>query len=279
MNSPKPPAEAVGYEDAGDALSVVQIATQWHLTPARWAEMDRIVTAVLGALAVDDGPALRAGISALTLLGPVRSASGSATVAAPDELRDQFDSLIGVLVQLSDVSHSQPPEVPVESFPVSVYLRDESIHEEVEAAVEQLLRSAGLSITERDDPVLGSWFRRMRAALSIAARSPVGQEALATAAHAADSRLVLRQDAEVTAILMSNLGPVLASLQPTRDAVVRSGALLIVKVDWTVAVHQLTPRQQLVLDHAPYLVAAPDKILEALGLPQPETLSIPADPS
>jgi hypothetical protein len=83
----------------------------------------------------------------------------------------------------------------------------------------------------------------------------------------------------VTAILMSNLGPVLASLQPTRDAVVRSGALLIVKVDWTVAVHQLTPRQQLVLDHAPYLVAAPDKILEALGLPQPETLSIPADPS
>jgi hypothetical protein len=58
--------------------------------------------------------------------------------------------------------------------------------------------------------------------------------------HAADSQLVLAQDAEVTARLLQNLAPVIGSLQPTKDAVLRVGALLIVKVDWAVSVFQLT---------------------------------------
>jgi hypothetical protein len=91
-------------------------------------------------------------------------------------------------------------------------------------------------------------------------------EASAVALHAAETRLVHTQDAQVTATLLHNLGPVITALQPTKDAVIRAGALLIVKVDWVVAVHQLTAAQQLELDHQPQLAASPHEILAALQL-------------
>ncbi|WP_143168562.1 hypothetical protein [Amycolatopsis australiensis] len=51
---------------------------------------------------------------------------------------------------------------------------------------------------------------------------------------------------------------------------IRVGALLIVKVEWTIAVHQLTAAQQLLLDHHPQLLTSPQAILAAL---QPNTES------
>jgi hypothetical protein len=66
--------------------------------------------------------------------------------------------------------------------------------------------------------------------------------------------------------MMQNVGPVLASLQPTKDAVVRIGAVLIVKVDWEVRVVQLTAAQQAVLDHKPQLATSPRDVIGALGL-------------
>ncbi|HEV2780965.1 MAG TPA: response regulator transcription factor [Actinophytocola sp.] len=150
------------------------------------------------------------------------------------------------------------------AFPVTIYLSDQSVHRQVQAAVEELIHTAGAVIVDRDEPVLGSWFRRMRARTRAAATSGLAREAATSAAHALDSRLVLAQDATVTATMMQNLGPVLASLQPTKDAVIRVGALLIVKVEWTVTVHQLTAAQQLVLDHHPQLLTSPHDILAAL---------------
>jgi hypothetical protein len=71
----------------------------------------------------------------------------------------------------------------------------------------------------------------------------------------------------MTATLAQSVSTVLTSLQPTKDAVVRLGAVLIVKVDWAVTVHQLTAAQQAVLDLRPELQAAPHQIMEALRLP------------
>ncbi|MFI7122620.1 winged helix-turn-helix domain-containing protein [Amycolatopsis sp. NPDC049868] len=150
------------------------------------------------------------------------------------------------------------------TFPVTIYLDDESAHRHVQAAVEELIFAADAEIVDRDDPQLGSWFRRMRARTRAAATSGLAREAAATAAHALDARLVLAQDASVTAMMMQNLGPVLASLETTKNAVIRVGALLIVKVEGTVAVHQLTAVQQLLLDHHPQLLTSPQDILTAL---------------
>ena len=115
-------------------------------------------------------------------------------------------------------------------------------------------------------PVLGSWFRRMRAKTSTVIGSSGLREVVMAAAHAADLRVALAQDATVTATMLQNLGPVIEALQPTKDAVLRVGALLIVKVDWTIVVHQLTAAQQLLLDHRPQLATSPAEILTALEL-------------
>ncbi|MGH3973834.1 MAG: hypothetical protein ACRDS9_10995 [Pseudonocardiaceae bacterium] len=42
------------------------------------------------------------------------------------------------------------------TLPITIYLSDESAHEQVEAAVEDLLVATGGHIDHRDDPVLGS---------------------------------------------------------------------------------------------------------------------------
>lgn len=151
-------------------------------------------------------------------------------------------------------------------MPVTIYLSDERNHRQVEAAVEDLLAVIGMQVQVRDDPIVGSWFRRMWATLKEGMRSPAAQEAALVAAHVADTRLVLAQDAAVTATLLQNLGPVITALQPTKDAVVRVGALLIVKVDWIVHVFQLTAAQQAQLDHRPQLAASPREIIAALNL-------------
>jgi hypothetical protein len=152
------------------------------------------------------------------------------------------------------------------TVPVTIYLSDEASHAEVERAVEELLMAVGLTVADRAEPVIGSWFRRMTARAQQGLQAPMAREAALTGLHVADSRLVLAQDAEVTARLLQNLGPVIGSLQPTKDAVLRVGALLIVKVDWAVNVFQLTAAQQARLDHHPQLASTPHEIVAALQL-------------
>jgi hypothetical protein len=127
-------------------------------------------------------------------------------------------------------------------------------------------------------PVIGSWFRHLKAAAKQVVPAHVVQDAALTALHAADSRLVLYQDAQTTALLLQGVAPVITSLQPTRDAVIRAGALLIVKVDWKVQVFQLTAAQQVKLDHQPQLASAPHEVVQALQLTQPasEDEALPA---
>jgi hypothetical protein len=261
-------------DDAAEALMVLRDVMGWSLVLDRWAFIDKSVAALTAALAVDDAIALQDAVTSLELLGPVRGRAAAGALAspvpAPDEIREHLESAIRILQELRE-----PAPADLRSFPVTIFLSDDAIHDQVERAVDFLVESAGLIIASRQPPVIGSWFRRMRAAL----RSPAGEEVLATAAHAVDSRLVLRPDAEVTAMLLQNLAPVITALQPSKDAAVRVGALLIVKVDWTVVVHQLTPRQQLVLDHSPGLEAVPDQILHALGLPPAEPGSRQHEPS
>jgi hypothetical protein len=152
------------------------------------------------------------------------------------------------------------------TFPVTIYLADESVAADVEAEVEHLLRDIGAEVVDRQPPVLGSWFRRLRARITRAARTPLGQEALNSVIHGLENGLVGAKDAAVTSTLAQGLGPVLAALQPTKDAVIRVGALLVVTVAWRVAVHQLTAAQQLRLNHQPGLLMLPQEILRALDL-------------
>ena len=152
----------------------------------------------------------------------------------------------------------------VSLLPVVIYLAEAQDHERVQSAVVDLLAAVGLSIDNREDPIIGSWLRRMSATVTKAAKSPVVREEALALKHVLDQQMILGRDADITNRLLQNLGPVIASLQSTKDAVVRVGAILIVKVDWVVVILQLTAAQQAVLDHQPDLAAAPHEILAAL---------------
>jgi hypothetical protein len=151
---------------------------------------------------------------------------------------------------------------------VSVYLADEGTRYAVVDAVRELLTQAGLTITSREREAFGSWFQRMRAGLV-----PVAEDAALTGVHMADQRLHLAQDARITAALAGGAAQVITALQPTKDAVVRLGAVLIVKQDWAVATIQLTAVQQAALDHNPSLAMSPETVIEALHLATAEQLT------
>jgi cold shock CspA family protein len=159
---------------------------------------------------------------------------------------------------------------------ISIYISDETISSQVESAVEALLETANLEVSYRGTPIKGSWFRLMRAKFRNVIGAPVGREIVMTSAHTADARFALAQDAAVTATMMQNLGPVIGSLQPTKDAAIRIGALLILKVDWAVSVFQLTAAQQFELDHHPVLASSPKEIIAALELTQSSYRPVPS---
>jgi cold shock CspA family protein len=158
---------------------------------------------------------------------------------------------------------------------ISIYVSDETVSGQVQAAVEALLGTANLEISYLGEPIRGSWFRLLRAKLRSAIWSPTGREIAMTAAHATEARFALAQDAAVTATMMQNLGPVIGSLQPTKDAVIRVGALLIVKVDWVISVFQLTAAQQFELDHHPALARSPKEVIAALELTKSSYRAVP----
>ncbi|MET8997170.1 hypothetical protein [Amycolatopsis sp. NPDC004169] len=160
--------------------------------------------------------------------------------------------------------NSVPDRAAASKLEITIYLSDEGDHERVEDAVERALAAAGLHVEDRDDPILGSWFRRMWAGVADNLRTPSGREAMLVAAHAAETRLVLAPDADVTSKLLQSIGPVIASLGSIESAVIRLGNVLIVKTEDAVSVSQLTPAQQFLLNHHPELACAPHRILEAL---------------
>jgi len=173
----------------------------------------------------------------------------------------QVDAEMAAVVSRTTVRVRFRSAVPVDLVSVDIFLSDEDGHERVQAAVEDLLRVAGWGISHRDDPVAGSWFRRLWA------KSGLTDGSLpAMVGHRVESELVRRADAEVTATMLRHVGPVITALQPTRNAVIWAGAVLIMKVDGVVSVRELSIDQQAWLNHRPALIAAPEELAAALGL-------------
>jgi hypothetical protein len=173
-----------------------------------------------------------------------------------EALRIVHEQQAAALVELTQQVASVPGGTPV-----SIYLADEKVGESVEKAVEQWLAMRDVRVYWRGEPVIGSWFRAMAAKLK-------GDAALTTL-HKLDNELYLRQDAQITATLLQSLAPVVQSLEQTKDAVVRIGAVLIVKIDWELHVQQLTAAQQAILAHPSLLAVSPREIVGALQLTEP----------
>lgn len=107
---------------------------------------------------------------------------------------------------------------------------------------------------------------RMVQRFTSASLASPAREMAKSAAHALEAKSALAWDADLAIKHSQAVGNLLASLSQTRDAVVHIGPFLIVKANWTVAVHQLTLAQQFDLEHMPAAGRVGDEILAALGL-------------
>jgi hypothetical protein len=155
------------------------------------------------------------------------------------------------------------PAAAQDTLPVSIFLADAEIHYPVQAAATRVLAAAGLRIHSADDPVLGSWFRNLRAAVDSTPYAPAVREGTPTPVR---THPVLAQDAAITSTLLRNADAVITALQPTPDAIVRLGAVLIIKANGTPMVVQLTADRQATLDRDPSLASSPRAIASALGI-------------
>jgi len=160
------------------------------------------------------------------------------------------------------------PASAQDTLPVSIYLADAEIHYPVQAAATRVLAAAGLRIHSAGDPVPGSWFRHLRAAVD---STPYAPAARASTLSAPRTHVVLAHDAVITSTLLRNADAVVTALQPTSDAIVRLGAVLIVKAGGKPMVVQLTAAQQARLDRDPSLASSPRLIASALGITSGET--------
>jgi Domain of unknown function (DUF397) len=190
--------------------------------------------------------------------------SGLVMSFAPSEWRAFLDGATRGEFNLGE-EETPEPETDTE-IAVTIFLSNESAHEQVEEAVEEFLASVGIEIEIRDDPISGSWFRSSTARVTKVTDSVALRKAAITAEHTAEARLVLAQDAATTAMLGQIVAPIIASLQDTQEAVIRVHALLIVKFDGKITVHQLTTVQQYRMNRQPQLAQCPDRILSELEL-------------
>jgi malonyl CoA-acyl carrier protein transacylase len=131
--------------------------------------------------------------------------------------------------------------------------------------IEAWLSAAGVEVVRRDEPKSGSWSRTLWVRVRRAVRGPAAQQVAATLAHAAELKTVTVTDAQVTATLMQSVAQVLVALQNNKDAAIRVGAILVVKVDWVPSVTQLSAAQQFKLDHHLELLNAPAQLLQWLS--------------
>ena len=138
---------------------------------------------------------------------------------------------------------------------VVIYLSNVDELGRVEAEVEKLVESAGWKVLHREDSGTGSWFRRLWVKVP-----PMVD-------HRLGSELVRRPEAEVTATMLQHIGPVVTALQPTRDAVIWIGAVLVTKVDGEVSARELTLEEQSWLTQKPHVLTAPKVLVSAFDPP------------
>ena len=113
---------------------------------------------------------------------------------------------------------------------------------------------------------MSRWAARWMSALA-------AREAAKGAAHAVEAKTALAWDADLALKHSQAVSNVLTSLGQTKDAIVRIGPILIVKVNWAVAVHQLTLAQQFDLEHMNSAALTVKETLCSLGLAMPTTSS------
>jgi hypothetical protein len=122
---------------------------------------------------------------------------------------------------------------------IQVFLTDESAGPAVEEALRDLLFIAGFEDVHESQLIIGSWYHSLTGLLKRTGDSNVAAEAR----RAVELQVLDRFQAGVDGVTSDAVAKLITALNQTKGAVIQVGSVLLVKVDDTIVVRQLTPRE------------------------------------
>jgi hypothetical protein len=146
----------------------------------------------------------------------------------------------------------QPPHIPIQ-----IFLEDGEAAYAVEDAIRTVLRDFGVVILDDAPPVIGSWYKKLTGQLKRATDS----DAAAKALRAVDMQVLDRFQAGIDGTTGDAVAKLITALDNTRGAVLQVGSVLLVKVEDTIVVRQLTQVEMLHWQRNPALFKDPAKAL------------------
>jgi hypothetical protein len=143
---------------------------------------------------------------------------------------------------------------------VQIFLADSAPGPAVEDAVREVLLMSGVEDLREGQLVIGSWYRSLTGLLKRAADS----DAAAEARRAVELQVLDRFQAGIDGVTGDAVAKLITALNQTNGAVIQVGSVLLVKVDETIVVRQLTSREMTHWQHNPGLFKDPATALAEL---------------
>lgn len=175
-----------------------------------------------------------------------------------------------VAIPNAQTDSTEPPatiltdDLDAEVLPVMVYLVDAAPAAGVEKALENALAAFGGAVVLREPPVVRSWFRRMGVRFHHAAGSDAVRRLGRELDRAVELRAVDEVQAKVDASQGEAVAKLLTALVTTPTALIQIGSVLLVKVNGTPVVRNLTQTELVYLQRNPDTVRDPAACLDAL---------------
>jgi hypothetical protein len=152
-------------------------------------------------------------------------------------------------------SGSGQPQIPIQ-----IFLADAAPGPAVEEAVREVLLLAGVEDVLDEELVIRSWYRSLTGLMKRAADS----DAAAEARRAIELQVLDRFQAGIDGVTGDAVAKLITALNQTSGAVIQVGSVLLVKVDETIVVRQLTSREMIHWQHNPGLFKDPATALAEL---------------
>jgi hypothetical protein len=143
---------------------------------------------------------------------------------------------------------------------VQVYLTDGPAGPAVEESLRELLLMSGVEDIRESSVVVASWYRSLTGLLKRAADSDAAGEAR----RAVEIQVLDRFQAGIDGVTGDAVAKLITALDQTKGAVIQVGSVLLVKVDGTIIVRQLTSREMIHWQQNPGLFKDPGAALAAL---------------
>lgn len=157
-------------------------------------------------------------------------------------------------------SRSAAPGTAQPQIAVQIFLADAAPGPAVEEAVREVLLTSGVEDVREEQLVIRSWYRSLTGLLKRAADS----DAAAEARRAVELQVLDRFQAGIDGVTGDAVAKLITSLNQTNGAVIQVGSVLLVKVDETIVVRQLTSREMTHWQRNPGLFKDPATALAEL---------------